>query len=358
MIKNSIEIASKLSTIGIFILATFGYFYTVKPKYELDNLKIHSSQLDKRNIVLKKEIHKNKIKIIKAKKEAKMSIELLNSTIKELTNIEVKKTKLANKLNKKIISSKKKISLIKKEKEKALNQYNTILWNLYINDIKNIGYGKDRWDDVTKINDETGELTVNINEDINIIKLNVIDLKILDKNIAFKVIKKRLPFISNEFIPKKYLKKFTLFSKNFIDNHQNDLINKKLDKQYYINLMNAYNSDILKIEIEFQKIENTHNNNLKKIKDEFNKIKNPTQLEGVKYRNKKVDLFNNYYENYWDKLRTKDKKIYQIIDNFNKELEKQYIVVQKLIDKIIYNLNLSYNKTHKPLSSLTATLKQ
>ena len=346
MIKNSIEIASKLSTIGIFILATFGYFYTVKPKYELDNLKIHSSQLDKRNIVLKKEIHENKIKIIKAKKEAKISIELLNSKIKELTNIEVKKTRLANKLNKKITSNKKKILLIKKEKAKALNQYNTILWNLYINDIKNIGYGNSRFEYATKTNDEPGYISIALNEDTNIIKLNVIDLKILDKNIAFKVIKKRLPLISNEFIPKKYLKKFTLFSKNFIDNHQNDLINKKLDKQYYINLMNAYNSDILKIEIEFQKSENTYNNNLKKIKDEFNKIKNPTTLEGVKYHNKKVDLLNNYYKNNWDKQQTKNKKINQIKDNFNKELEKQYIVVQKLIDKIIYNLNLSYNKTY------------
>ena len=329
MIKNSMEIASKLAIIGLFILAIFGYFYTAKLKYELDNLKIHSSELDKRNIVLIKEIRENKIKVIKIKKEAKISIELLNKKIKKLNDTEVKKTKLANKL--------------KKEKEKALNQYKIILWNLYINTIKNIGYGNSRLEYVVKINDKTGQSTTVLNEDSNIIKLNVIDLKILDKDIAFKVIKKRLPLITNEFIPKKYLNKFILFSENFINNHKDYLINKELDKQYYISLMDTYNNNILKIDRQVQNDVDEFNNNLKKMIDEFNKIKNPTQLETVKYNNKKVDLFKNYSS----KKHKEDKQINQIKDEFNKELEKQYIIVQKLIDKVLKELNVSYNKTSR-----------
>lgn len=345
MIKNSIEIASKLSTIGLFVLATFGYFYTVKPKYELDNLKIYSSKLDKRNIALKKEISENKIKIIRTKQEAKISIELLNKKIKYLNNIKVKKTKLVNKLNKEITLGEKKNLLIKQEKEKALNQYKIILWNLYINTIKNIGYGNNRFEYGAKINDKTGQFTIILNENSNLIELNVIDLKILDKDIAYKVIKKSLPLITNKFIPKKYLKTFTLFSENFINNHKDYLINKKINKQYYINLMNTYNNNILKIERQFQENKDKYNNNLEKIKDEFKKIKNPTQLEVVRYNNKKVDLFNNYNKKIWKRKQKKYKKIDQIKDKFNKELEKQYIIVQKLIDNIIYKLNLSYNKS-------------
>ncbi|RXI37921.1 hypothetical protein CRU99_11580, partial [Malaciobacter mytili] len=87
--KEIIEILSKTSTIGIFILALFGYFYTVKPKFLLDNMKLEMSNIEKDVNSLKKEKNNLENKILELENE-KISLSKNFEEIKNKKDLEIK----------------------------------------------------------------------------------------------------------------------------------------------------------------------------------------------------------------------------------------------------------------------------
>jgi len=106
--KDFIDYGSKISTIGIFFLAFFGYIYTVKPKFLYDTLKIKSSKLENKNIELENNIKQHKVdidnlqkskKVISTDLENKISVlkDNINKRTEENTHLLNRNNKLYNK---------------------------------------------------------------------------------------------------------------------------------------------------------------------------------------------------------------------------------------------------------------------
>lgn len=116
--KEWVEIVSKLSTIGIFILAIFGYFYTVKPKFLLDNMKIEMIEIQKKvnSLIKNKNTLENKISVLENDK--KKIVEDFKK-IKTMKNIELEQ--LTKNINLQKEEYSKQLLLLKKEIKKQKN---------------------------------------------------------------------------------------------------------------------------------------------------------------------------------------------------------------------------------------------
>lgn len=121
--KEWVEIVSKLSTIGIFILAIFGYFYTVKPKFLLDNMKIEMIEIEKNvnSLSNDKSTLENKISLLEDDK--KKIVEDFEK-IKAMKDIELKQLSKDINLQKEKYS--KQLLILKKEIKKQKNISNNI----------------------------------------------------------------------------------------------------------------------------------------------------------------------------------------------------------------------------------------
>ena len=245
-IMKYLELVTKITTIGLFFLALFGYIYTVKPKFFLDNLKIKMEILENKNI-----------KLINSIKEKEEKIKFLNIDIKSKV----------------------------KEKNKSLNERKYILWETFFTLLKISTVHKEK-----KYNARNEYIIYNTKQD----KL------FLNNNSPYLLLNK---YFSNLEYSKKFFlineKEFKEF-KNFI---LNNIEEERLELEYEVNLkelnlfrkkcnikITKYKSKIYKInysskDIVLDKIKKIHINYDDRIKVRYNKVK-----EKINYFIKKISL--------------------------------------------------------------------
>ncbi len=240
-LKNILEIISKLSTFGIFIIAFIGYFYTVRPKYELDNLKLSMEEIKKEKLNLEKQIFTYNEQLLSIKNEK----ETLSNSIVDLKN-EKNSLKLSleqfvqNYENDKLVMNNKMIeynNLIEK-KEKYIKKFNLNLFVTYL--FNGVDTFNESENDYIKVAfSDIGE-RLNNNDEPKLLVVSEKDNFLLDKYAPYNELIKKfndfnyvkgMMFSENEF---NEMKKF--FLNNTIKHKKNLVFNNEDSKKFIVKL--------------------------------------------------------------------------------------------------------------------------
>lgn len=279
-LKRCVDIGSKLAAIGIFFLALFGYFYTVKPKFFLDHLKVKTSTLEIKNNALNESIKIKEQKITQLQTEKEL----------KLAELQKKVHKLENDINNKQAN----IVKLNNEKNKNINENKYVLWRIFLN----------KTHIQTSVSSDLKVIEKSENE--YIIKHTEQDKKILKENAPYLILKKH-------FSNLQYSSKYALINEN-IFNEFNAFIIDSIEKQkskliYNVNLE------------ELVSLQEKYNQEIKKLKPIIYDTNIATRI-----RFNTIDQIHEY-QNKYDLLA-----------------QKRYIEVEKTINNFINNVSLSYVK--------------
>jgi len=300
-IRRIVDVGSKMAAMGIFILALFGYFYTVKPKFFLDNLKIKTSILEDKNVKLNEDIREKEKRILNIEKEKEKTLLSIKNEIKlkqeEITLLKEDKVKILLNLEEKIniyknILAKQEIDIdnLSIQNDKNINKKKYILWEIflkkiYIRTVSN-----------AKAYTKKSEYFIKDTEQ---------DKKILRSDAPYKVVKKY-------FMDLKYSSKYKLIDKNLFDEFRNMIID---------------DIDSNKVNLKYT----VPKSRLQKLQKEYN-----SKIAKFKFM-----LKSNDYEKQ-DIARNKIHKLYQAYD---KTVKKCYVSVEKKINQFINRISTQYIKT-------------
>ncbi|WP_419769736.1 MAG: hypothetical protein ACNI3C_10425 [Candidatus Marinarcus sp.] len=307
--KNIIEILSKVSTIGIFILALFGYIYTVKPKFLLDNMKLEMADIEKDVNFLKKEkvfledkilgLEKEKIKLNKNFEEIKSKKDLEIKGLLESFNFQKNNyEKQVLLFNNKIEKQKKILNNFTEENSFLRKKMDETRWFLFINFLSNI---KLKEPYVSK-EDNYFYLSEHFYHNNAIIELNNKDKFLLNKSAPYEILKDS--FLSIEY--------------------SNDMIFR--ESEFY-----NFKNKILKL-LEKNKSEFSYNGI-----ELFEKTKNLNAL--IKLKLEKIQSLDKEHNEY--ELKKLENDIYNLHEKFRDfKVEK------------INQLNMDINKVFKKMTNI------
>lgn len=312
--KEIIEILSKISTIGIFILAIFGYFYTVKPKFLLDNMNLEMLNIEKNVNTLKnekinldnkiQELENEKINLSKGFEEVKNKKDLEIKELQDSFNLQ------KNDYEKQILSfddeinnQKKILDDIIREKDFLREKMNEARWSLFLNYLSNLELKKPY-----NIN-ENNKFFSNgkFYHDNAIITLDKYKF-LLNENAPYEILK-------DSFLSINYSKEMTFTESEFYIYKNRILKLLEENKKYF-----SYSGTILL----------TESNNYNEIIKE--------KLEKIKSLNEENDKF---------ELESLEKDIYNLHDKFEDLRVKKINQLNKEINKVfkkITNLDLEDSK--------------
>lgn len=329
--KEIIEILSKVSTIGIFMLALFGYFYTVKPKFELDNLKLSMVNVKKEKEKIESQVKAfiedfDKLKSEKdsltkslsflslEKKDLILNLNILNDNYKKDVN------ELNNKLNSYDNTILKKENYISLLDEKIKNS-NLNLFMIYLfNGIDTINRENNKYTTFTFSFNETDNSSKK-DKKYELLKITNDDKFLLDKYAPYNELVNKINnfeylnnmiFSKNEFNIIKELVLKTLYKNknNLTYNNRviNDFIlNLNKERKKTINLLNNLESDLVLL-------------NNKDLSSFDEKVKNAEKINELNYERNTLsnELYNNLIK-YHEFIRNEKETINNIIDDFVKK---------------------------------------
>lgn len=329
--KEIIEILSKVSTVGIFILALFGYFYTVKPKFELDNLKLSMESVKKEKNDLEFQIKEFKNDISGLKTEKDDLVNLLVTLNSEKDNLLLSLNKLNENYKNDVTLLENKIktydtSILKKESyinelNNKVNEYNLNLFVFYLfngvdtfNENEN-DYTKFVFSFIPKSLDEFNEKPKLLNILDNhkfflnnnapyIVFMKKINNYNYEKNMIFS--NKQFFDMKKDFINKVNLHKDVLnYDSDYFNNYLLDLNNKR---QVHLDSLNSLEKSLNFLEKEKEKIS----------KYEYLEKENKIKLD--------IYLINK-------KLTDNESEYFTFINN---EYKKINFVIKKFINEFIF----------------------
>lgn len=315
--KEIIEILSKTSTIGIFILALFGYFYTVKPKFLLDNMNLEMSNIEKNVNILKnekinldnriQELENEKTNLSKDFEEIKNKKDLEIKELQDSFNLEknsYKKQILS--FNVEINNQKKILDNIIKEKDLLKEKNKEAKWYLFFNYLSTLDLQKSKGS-----NEEDNKFYYSkeyyYNNNI-LISLSNKDKFLLIDNAPYEILKdsflsikysKEMIFTESEFyifkdkilkLLEKNKKASSYSGTNFLSkiNDLNNIIKLKIEKIKFLDKENnkselkILENDIYNLHNEFRKLRFKEIDNINSgIIKVFKKITNIDLMDGL-----------------------------------------------------------------------------
>ena len=311
---------TKIATIGIFIIATFGYFYTVKPRFELHHLKIEKQKLESDFSELKANKNKVNNELTLLNRQTIEQKELINKSLVNKKETEHKIKNLLEELNQKELS----VSLVKQEQKKLEINLENLKnrTSLLKQNIKKLSDDKN-----TLLYDKTSILWHNFMKQASMLPMGSICMGCDSpfESLNYKenqiFLKKDAPYlILKKHIDELSIKSFSLMDKSTLTEFKSFVLkNIEKEKNTLVHIHDSY-----KRKIEYEAIQKARatkiKNEIKHIKDPIKKFEKEFELE-AKYLN--ADLKNS--DKFTDEMFRLSEKINTVIRSFLKKVNTMYL---------------------------------
>ena len=327
-IYSFFDLLSKIATVVVAIVAIFGYFYTVKPTYELKHLEREYKQVEEKSILLKIQNNDLNNTIVKNKQIIEQLAKIKDNnevTIDQLHHIRQSKEKEFQNLQSNLIDIQHKKNLIE--------------WNIFINNLrdfckKNLIPPSDA-EQALGILDKF-DYSLSYKSRFPRIEYTKFDILLLNKNTPYNVVLSAIETNTSVAISENSNNNFKEFSRKYIAQHKDQLL-EQISLDTYLSLKDKYNNSIRELELKRMNADNETN---KKIAEINNKLKNGVvkTSEYNKLQDDRNQLFEHYNDNrvnydsalkyqelYNQKMLELDTKTIKIVFDFIQQMNKEYL---------------------------------
>lgn len=306
----------------VALVAVIGYFYTVKPTYELKHMEQKLNELNE------------KYSFLKIKNDDLNRTIVDNKSLVEQLSIDKSEAEeIVAKLNSSIVSKEKIIENLQKNIYKVEKDYKHTEWNIFINSIKT---------ECIPLNEEKYSFDELDNYDYNSnlyseIKYTKLHSSLLNIEAPYNILLDSINTTNRIPINDMSLKNLKIFSKKYIEKYKNQLVNQiSLDK--YIVLKDKYNNMIRDMNDKSKENDKVFENKISKLKYELYEVGRPTKTELQKLQ----DEINQLYKEKSEGLN----KDYKIIEEYrlkHREMMNELnIETGKKISEFINRMSRSY----------------